>query len=81
MNQTTNLERRLRHLTRLIARAREAATQQTHQRDWATERYGLAHPRSIAATRHLNHTASVYRSLMRMSRMTASDLARHRGHQ
>jgi hypothetical protein len=81
VNQTTTLETQLRNLTRLIARAREAAAQQTHLRDTSIRQYGLAHPRSIDETRRLNHTQSVSRALMGLYRTSASDLARRRRHE
>lgn len=76
MNETTRRETNLRLLTHRIADARSLASEQMIQRDAAIRQYGLAHPRSIAATRKLNWTQSSQRSLVRMHTASASHHAR-----
>lgn len=63
----------LRDLARRVADARSAVAQQTVQRETAIRRDGIAHPRSIRASRQLSRTTSAYRDLLTSYRVRASE--------
>lgn len=81
MNGTTVRETRLRSLMHRIARAREVAGRQTVERETAIRRYGLAHPRTLAATHRLTQTRHAHRVLLRMYRSSASEHERITAHE
>jgi hypothetical protein len=79
-NDTTVRERQLSELIRRIARAREATAHGTTQREAIIRRYGLAHPRSIAASQRLVHAQTAHRRLTNMYSRSASELGRMKAH-
>src|SRR5437588_13084069 len=68
MNGTTIRKMQLRSLAQRMADAHSAAAQQTVERETAIRRGGIAHPRSIRASRRLNRTLSDHRRLIEIHR-------------
>jgi len=77
MNGTTFRRVQLRHLAHRVAHARFAVAQHTIERESAIRRDGIAHPRSIRASRRLNRTLSAYRDLVATYRRHTHEDARH----
>ncbi|HLJ69214.1 MAG TPA: hypothetical protein VKX16_17810 [Chloroflexota bacterium] len=76
MNKTTVRHMQLRNLAQRVASARSAAAQQTVRRETAIRRNGIAHPRSIQASRRLTWTQSAYRDLLAVYRFRSGEEAR-----
>jgi hypothetical protein len=77
MNQQTIRQMQTRDLRRRVEYARSAMAQQTIERETAIRRDGIAHPRSIRASRQLSRTESAYRELLMSYRVRASEDARN----
>jgi hypothetical protein len=73
MNRTTLRQMGTRNLAQRVADARGAMAQQTIDRETAIRRDGIAHPRSIRASRRLSRTESAYRDLLTTYRVRASE--------
>jgi len=79
MNQATLRAMQSRALAQRVAAARSAMSQQTVDRETAIRRHGIAHPRSIRASRRLTRTQIAYRHLLTIYRVRASvDAQNHR---
>jgi hypothetical protein len=73
-------EGQLSDLTRRIGSAREAAEHEATQREIMIRRYGLAHPRTIAASQRLVHAQQAQRRLTNQHRQSVSELGRMKAH-
>lgn len=80
LNATTRREMQLSDLTRRIARARETAEHGANERAIMIRRYGLAHPRSIAASQRLVGAQQAYRQLMGLHSRSESELHQMKAH-
>lgn len=74
MNRTLIRAAELRSLGRRVERARSAAVQQTVEREAAIRHDGIAHPRSIRASRRLNRTLRAHRGLTAAYNQHASEV-------
>ena len=77
MSGTTIRRMQLRDLAHRVAVARAAVARRTTEREAAIRRDGIAHPRSIRASRRLTRTQSTYRGCVALYRQHADEDARH----
>ena len=76
MNGTIARRAQLRNLAQHMTNARLAMAEQAVEREAAIRRDGVAHPRTIRASRRLTQTQIAYRSLLEQHRARSHEVAR-----
>jgi hypothetical protein len=80
VRDTAVREGQLSALTRRISSAREAAEHEATRREIMIRQYGLAHPRTIAASQRLVHAQQAQRQLTNRHNRSVSELGCMKAH-